>query len=257
MISKLLKSGLAALALSFVAALPASADSWTLLGQQHVGRNPDLDTFHVGREAGHFDALRFRVLGNRVAVGDVKVHYSNGATEHLNVREHLVPGVDTPTYDLKGTHRRIERIDVLYQTEGRWPRLATMQVFGLKYEGGSIPGNPQPSPLPWPGQWETLGSQSVGLTVDHDTVYVGGNYGKFRKIKLQVQDNAIHLYNVRVTFRDGTEHEYSINGSIPAGGSTHELDLAGYRRTIQKIDLVYHSKAQFTGLARVTVLGLH
>lgn len=263
---KLLKAGLAALALSLSMLSPALANKVTLLGEQIVGRTPDFDTFHVGAQAGRFDALQFRVLGNRVAVGDVKVHYLNGASEHLNVREHLLPGTLTPVYDLRGDHRTIQRIDVLYQTEGHFGRWATMQVFGVRYHGGSSTGeNPgpfPPQPLPYPGNWEALGTHAVSLTVDHDTFPVGAGRGRFRMIKLQVHDRPIHLYNLRVMFRNGELQEFSINGLIPAGGSTHALDLVGNHRSIDRVELVYRTEVHqvrhgWSHQARVTVLGLH
>lgn len=274
MFPKSLRSGLAAAALSLAtlvpaAILPAHADSWQLLGEQRVGHRPDYDTFHVGRDAGHFDALKFRVLGSQVAVADVKVIYANGTSEHLSVREHILPGTTTPAYDLKGTHRRIDRIDVLYQSEG-FGRHARMQVLGLKHEG------PVPLPYPQPGNgggnaggygWENLGTHPVSTTVDHDTIKLGFDRGRFRAIKLQVHDRNIELYNLRVTFGNGGVQEIPVNGTIYAGMTTAPLDLAGNRRWIDQIDLVYRTKGDGEwfhrtqygngGQARVTVYGLH
>lgn len=273
MFPKSLRSGLAAVALSLAAILPAHADSWQLLGEQRVGHRPDYDSFHVGRDAGHYGALKFRALGSQVAVADVKVIYSNGSSEHLNVREHLAPGTTTTAYDLKGTHRRIERIDILYQNEGHG-RHAKMQVFGLKYDG------PTPFPHPYPGHgnggdsaggygWENLGTHPVSTTVDHDTIKLGFDRGRFRAIKLQVLDRDIELYNLRVTFGNGDVQEIPVNGTVYAGMTTAPLDLSGHRRWIDRIDLVYRTKGDrewfhrtqygygHGGQARVTVFGLH
>ena len=274
---KLIKAGFAALALSLSTLSPATANQVQFLGEQRVGRNPDFDTFQIGPEAGRFDALQFRVLGNRVALADVKVHYLNGTSEHLNVQEHINPGTTTAAYDLRGDHRRIARVDVLYQTENRYGPQATVQLFGVRYHGGSSTGgNPGPfPPQPAPGRWEALGTQPVSLAVDHDTFQVGAGRGRFRMIKLEVHDRPIHLYNLRVMFRNGETQEFSINGLIPAGGSTQALDLNGDRRTIERVDLVYrteaqygrrgwfgrhglhHQQAQYGLQARVTVHGLH
>src|SRR5262245_56732928 len=105
MLRRTFLAGLAGLSIAAFAAVPARADQWVLLGQVTVGLNPDKDVFHVGGEEGRFNALRFRALGNRVNVVEVRVHYGNGEIEYLNVREHMMPGQFTPAYDLKGINR--------------------------------------------------------------------------------------------------------------------------------------------------------
>src|ERR1700682_6165352 len=105
-------AGLAGIAMTAVATIPAHAhpiptqdDQWVMLGQQGVGLNPDRDVFYVGPDQGRYEALRFRVLGNRVAFAEVRVFYGNGTSEVLDVKEHVQPGETTPAYDLKGQHR--------------------------------------------------------------------------------------------------------------------------------------------------------
>ena len=152
-------------------------------------------------------------------------------------------------------HRLIQRIEVLYQTEGRpVDRPAKMQVFGLKDAGtGGTPG-----PIPSPGVgWETLGTRSVGFIVDHDTVLVGASHGRFRRIMLKVQDHDIYMYNLRVRFANGETQELPVNSYIRAGTSTGVLDLNGDQRTIDRVDMVYRTKPGFYHEAKVTVLGRH
>lgn len=251
--SSLLSATFLAVGLSLAAAAPASAANWQLLGEQTAGHLPDRDVFHIGANAGHFDALRFRVTGNRVVIADVKVIYANGTSEHLNVREHVFPGAHTPAYDLKGTHRRIDRVEVLYETAG-FGRRGHVQIYGLKYDG------PAPFPQPWPtpaAQWQNLGTHPVSATVDHDTIKVGFGQGTFRALRLQVHDRPIDLYSVRVTFKNGEVQELPVGGTIHAGMTTPVLDLSGNRRVIDRIDLVYRTKWTQHAQARVTVLGLH
>ncbi len=277
-LAKPLRTGLAAIALSLATLVPAHADSWQLLGQQHVGHQPDYDVFHVGRDVGRFSAVSFRALGNRVAIADVKIVYASGAFEHLNVQEHLVPGVTTRAYDLQGRHRRIDRIEVLYQNEGFRPRRhASVQVMGLKQDSQAHAPTPAPTPAPWPTPgdsagygWENLGTHPVSATVDHDTIQLGQARGRFRALKLQVHGRDIDLYNLRVTFADGSVQTVPVNGLIAAGMTTAPLDLEGRRRVIDRIDMVYRTVGQdwvhrtrhgggygHGEQARVTVFGLH
>lgn len=255
-----LKAGITALALSFASVLPAGAGQWVLVGQQAVSKHVDFDTFAVGWGAGRYDALRFRVLGNRVAVGDVRVYYGNGTTEHLNVREHLAPGQTTVAYDLRGDHRVITRIEMLYQTSSYYGPPATMQVFGLRHEGGhggGYPGGAGGPGYPSPG-WEALGSKTVGFHVDHDTIAVGARHGRFRALRLDVHDRPIHLWSARVTFADGDVREVRVDRWLAADSTTGAVDLPGFQRAIERVDLVYRTRPNLHAQrARVTLYGLH
>src|SRR5262245_6020258 len=124
-------AGLAGLSIAAFAVVPAArADNWVLLGQQTVGLNPDKDVYHVGVEEGRFNALRFRALGNRVNVAEVRVFYGDGTVEYLNVREHMMPGQFTLAYDLRGVNRIVRKVEVLYQSGNPFFGQATFQVYG-------------------------------------------------------------------------------------------------------------------------------
>ena len=163
-------AGLAGIVVAAAAAVPAQASQWVMLGQQSVGLNTDKDVYYVGADEGRYDALRFRVLGNRVAFAEARVFYGNGSSQVLNVKEHVKPGETTKAYDLKGEHRIIQRIEFLYQTKSKWKGNATVQVFGLKNGGGIGPK---------PGAWQALGNKEVHLILDHDTIPVGVGQGAF------------------------------------------------------------------------------
>jgi len=238
-------AGLAGIAMSAVATIPAHADQWVMLGQQSVGLNPDKDVFFVGTDEGRYEALRFRVLGNRVAFAEARVFYGNGSSEVLNVKEHMQPGETSQAYDLQGKHRLIKRIEVLYQSEMPWAGKATVQIYGLQFAGYN-PGS----------EWTVLGTKNVNLVADHDAIYVGPGGGKFRSIRFHVTNRPIHLYDIRVTFGNGQVQTYNFNTHIPAGTYSPSLDLAGAYRMIDHIDLVYRTES-FGGHAHMTVYGQH
>ena len=238
-------AGLAGIAMAAVATIPAHANEWVMLGQQSVGLNPDKDVFYVGGDEGRYEALRFRALGNRVAFAEVRVIYGNGTSEVLDVKEHVQPGETTPAYDLQGKHRLIERIEMLYQSEIPWAGKAEVQVLGLKYTGFD-PGS----------GWAVLGTKDVNLVVDHDTIYVGPESGKFRSIRFHVTNRPIHLYDIRVTFGNGQVQTYNFNTHVAPGAYSPVLDLAGAYRVIDRIDLVYRTES-LGGHAKMTVYGQH
>jgi hypothetical protein len=238
-------AGLAGIAMAAVAAIPAQANQWVQLGEQAVGHNTDRDIVYVGSDEGRYEALRFRVLGNRVAFAEVRVLYGNGTSEVLNVKEHVQPGETTMPYDLHGQHRIIERVEFLYQSEIPWAGRATVQVLGLKDTAG-----------PSFGEWTTLGTREVSLVTDHDAIMVGAGSGKFRSIRFHVTGRPIKLYDVGVTFGNGQVQQYTFDHYVSAGAYSPSLDLIGNERVISRIDLVY--KKEFAGgHAYMTVYGQH
>jgi hypothetical protein len=242
MFPKAILAGLAGIVIA-VAALPAQAAQWVQLGEQTVRHSADRDTLYVGSYEGRYEALRFRVLGNEVAFAEVRVIYGNGSSEVLEVKEHVQPGETTRSYDLRGQHRIIERVEFLYQSEIQWARKATVQVYGLMDTGG-----------PSFGEWTTLGTREVNLHVDHDTMMLGYDAGRFRKIRFHVSGAPIHLYDIRVTFGDGEVQTLNFDEHIPAGSYSRSFDLQGWERVIRRIDLVY-KKSHSGGMALMTLYG--
>jgi Protein of unknown function (DUF2541) len=245
MLRKSFLAGLAGIVITAAAAIPAQANQWVQLGEQTVGHHTDRDIVYVGSDEGRYEALRFRVLGNRVAFAEARVVYGNGTSEVLNVKEHVQPGETTQAYDLHGQHRIIQRIEFLYQSEIPWAGRATVQVIGLKDTASPIPGG-----------WTTLGTREVSLVADHDAITVGGGAGKFRSIRFHVSGRPIKLYDVRVTFGYGQMQQYTFNHEIFAGAYSPVLDLVGNERVISRIDLVY-KKETVGGHAYMTVYGQH
>ena len=107
-----------------------AAGNWVLLGTERVGNHPDRDIIHIGRDEGRFEKLMLKVTGNDIHVGDVKVVYANGSSEHLNVQEYVRDGQSTSALDLRGHHRAIERVELLYQADRPRFRQARVHVYG-------------------------------------------------------------------------------------------------------------------------------
>ena len=51
--------------------------------------------------------------------------------------------------------------------------------------------------------WVTLGSRTVNLFYDHDSIHVGLTSGLFTKIRLKVTGNAVFMRDLHVTFASG------------------------------------------------------
>ena len=102
------------------AAMPApgpSAGNWVELGCQQVSLfGKDRDSIRVGRREGRFKAIRLHVRGAGVEVLNLRVIYTNGEPDNLEVKHFIREGERTRPLDLKGWERSIDRIDMAYRT---------------------------------------------------------------------------------------------------------------------------------------------
>src|SRR5689334_75544 len=91
-----------AVALLAYAAPAAHAERWNYLGQAHVDGVRDHDNIEIGRAAGRYRALQIRVLNAPIDFDRVVVHYGNGQSEVLNVRQKIRAGGSTRAVALAG-----------------------------------------------------------------------------------------------------------------------------------------------------------
>ncbi len=124
---------LAFLALALlVAALPASAERWVLLGEKHVTDRVEQDTIAVTGSRGDFEAIRIKVRRSAVRFVDVKVVYGNGSTDDLGIRDVIPAGGESRAIDLRGGDRVIRRVDFTYEAKSIGRRGAVVQVWGRR-----------------------------------------------------------------------------------------------------------------------------
>lgn len=107
-----------------------------------------------------------------------------------------------------------------------------------------------------PGEWRYLGTVNARFTADHDAIVVQGPYDFFRRIKFKVTGAPINLMRLIVTYDDGgLPEKIDTRCSIPAGGESRVIDLAGNRRKIRSIEFWYDTKGVLQGRANVSVVG--
>jgi len=105
-----------------------------------------------------------------------------------------------------------------------------------------------------PGGDVLFGAQYVGFLTDRDVIRVGNEVGKFAKIRLRVLDNDIHINEMKVVYNNGESDTLAINADIPKNSRTNWIDLRG-DRFIKEIQLVYRSRPNFNGQARIEIFG--
>jgi len=234
------------------------AGDWAELGCQRVSFQTDRDTIRVGRREGRFSAIRLTSRGGDVEVLDLKVIYANGEPDDIQVRHILRRGDRTRPLDLRGRERSIDRIEMLYRTVPNFRgREAMVCVEGLQ---GRVAEGPPPSPGPGPGpggNWVELGCKQVSLFGrDRDTVRVGRREGRFKAIRLHVRGADVEMLDLRVIYANGAPDDIPVRHVIRQGERTRPLDLKGWERAIDRVDMVYRTIPNFKGLANVCVEGL-
>jgi hypothetical protein len=99
-----------------------------------------------------------------------------------------------------------------------------------------------------------FGVQDVGFLVDRDVIRVGSEIGKFDRVRVRVLKNEIFITDLKAIFDDGTTETLLTDAKIPANRKTDWITLK-HKGFIKEIQLVYRSKPDFKGQARVEVFG--
>ena len=107
--------GIAAVLLLFSTASLAQGygHGWQLLGEAHVDGRFDHDNISVGYRGG-FRSLQLRVENAPIEFDHVVVHYENGTSEELHIRQVIQAGGHTRDIDLRGDRRNIRSVELWY-----------------------------------------------------------------------------------------------------------------------------------------------
>jgi hypothetical protein len=220
-----------------------------LFGTQTVGFGVDRDVIRVGAEVGKFDRIRMRVLDNDIFIRSMKVVFANGESEEIAYNADVKSNTRTRWIDLKGD-RFIKEIQLIYNSKPNFKGRAYIEVFGQYAEGWL---GPQGEGKKFNEGWVLLGGQTAGFTIDrNDIIKVGRNDGGFRKIRVNVKDETITLFEVRVIYGNGEVDIIPANRTaVRAGGTYGPIDLKGGSRIIQEIRPTYRTRIfQQGGVAR-------
>lgn len=100
-----------------------------------------------------------------------------------------------------------------------------------------------------------LGVRKVAFGVDKDTIRVK-HKGRFRAIKLHVSGSPMALYDIKVSFADGTKFSPKTRLHFHQGSWTRTIDLPRNKRRITKVEFLYRSKGAKSGRAKVQLFGI-
>ncbi|HET6281827.1 MAG TPA: hypothetical protein VFH73_12700 [Polyangia bacterium] len=89
------------------------------------------------------------------------------------------------------------------------------------------------------GDWVKLGERWVDGAHDRDVIQVGAREGRFRKIRIVVENSALEMYDVVVIFGDGTPFSPHTRHVFNPNTRSHVIDLPGSDRVIRSVEFRY------------------
>lgn len=87
--------------------------------------------------------------------------------------------------------------------------------------------------------WTRLGEHWVHGGADQDTVLAGGSQGRFRRVRIKVEHSALEMFDVRITFGDGSVFSPPTRLVFGQGSWSREIDLPGEARVIRQVQFRY------------------
>jgi len=224
------------------AAFAKETKHWVYLGQTTVNGKNDRDTIGIGRAEGRFQSIQLRVSGAPVEFQHVVVHFTNGGSEEVELRNRIPAGGQTRAIDLRGNDRAISSVEFIFSKANWRPNaLPRVSLYGEKFS-------------PKPGPWVLLGQTTVNGKSDHDVIGIGSPERSSYDLQLRVSGAPVEFQRVVVHFANGGKEEIELRNRIPAGGQTRAIDLRGNDRAISNVEFVF-SKANWrpSALPRVSL----
>jgi hypothetical protein len=115
-----------------LAATPAVAQPWVLLGERMVTDRLDHDSIPVTAARGDFSAIKITVHRRAVDFHRVVVFFANGESQEIALRSTIPAGGESRVIDLRGGDRVIRRVELWYDARSLGGRRAVVRVFGRR-----------------------------------------------------------------------------------------------------------------------------
>ena len=238
-----IKAALAAIFLGLLATGAAQARE-VPIGSVTYQAQPEREVLNVGGREGEFRAFRFEVRQSDVEVTDLRIVYNNGQTEDVRIRQLFRAGTSSRVIELGSPRRGLKQVIINFLPKGP----ARIVFFGIEGGGGGGGGGG--------GDWVRLGCKDVRFLIDRDTIKVGKQEGRFSALRVKVRRSPVEMFNLRVTFGNGTRMDVPVRELIPPGGNSRPIDLPGNNRGIDRIEMIYRSMPSLNGTAEVCIDGL-
>jgi hypothetical protein len=108
------------------------AQEWVFLGESHVDGQVDHDKIEVGKARGRYHALQIRVRVAPIRFERVVVHYGDGTSETLHIREVIREGDQTRPIRLAGGERFVKSLELWYSRANPDSRRPEVRLWGMR-----------------------------------------------------------------------------------------------------------------------------
>lgn len=109
--------------------LHARGQGWDFLGDTQIDSTRDHDRIQVTRRNGVFLAIQLRVSGDAIFFDRVVVHFGDGTSEQLAVRDRIWPEGRNHIIALSGERRVVESVELWYYKEP-WEHNPRVTLYG-------------------------------------------------------------------------------------------------------------------------------
>ena len=103
---------------------------WELLGERTVTDRVDHDVIPVTAVRGTFRSLKLEVFERGVDFHSMKIHFGDGETQEVELRQSIPPGGESRIIDVEGRDRVIRSIEFVYDARSLLGKKARVQVWG-------------------------------------------------------------------------------------------------------------------------------
>lgn len=103
---------------------------WELLGTRTVKFVNDRDEIMVTSSEGLFTALKIKVLNSAMDMNKMVVHFGDGSTEDIALKNVFRAGDESRVIDLPGNKRVIKKIVFWYDTKNYKKHRAVVELWG-------------------------------------------------------------------------------------------------------------------------------
>jgi len=262
---------LAALAVALAGSVTGAraAEKLIVIGTENVDLGSSGVAIDVSKARGAYRGIRLRSKSGSAGIARVQVIYADGSVHNEDRRFSLTGGERSHPIGDDGNDRFIDRINITNETgkgqivldvlgiqTANGARMARARAATGEIAGADTSAKPDTSA---PGAVKDgndvmFGYQNVGFALDRDVIKVGGELGKFDRIRLRVLGNAIHIVSLKVIYIDSDSEDVAVDAEIKANKKTQWFELKG-DRFIREIQMVYRSQPNLKGQARVEVTG--
>jgi hypothetical protein len=226
----------------------------------------------VSKAPGAYRGIRVKNKGSTtIDLQRVQIIYSDGSVHNEDRQIDMKKGERSREIAGGSTDKFIDKVNLTWKaTKGK----GNVQVLGLQTRDGRRMERPKgPATGDLSAKEDTgpatqtdnkapvvdgndvmFGYQNVGFGIDRDVIKVGGEIGKFDRLRLRVLGNDVHINTLKVVYMDGSEQDLAVDADIRANTRTSWLEIQG-DKFIREIQMSYRSKPNFKGQARIEVTG--